>query len=513
MDHADYQTYPGMEIQGHESVIQAFSRHLTTNEKLIVGVFLALKLALLILLPLTGDEAYFISWAQVPALGYYDHPPAIGWVIYLLGYANDHFYFYRLFAYVTAFIVTWLIYRLVQTTQDDSIAMLAALVFLVSPLSLFAVVLVNDVLLLIFGLIGFYCVVKALDKTSIAYAIVAGLFLGLAFLSKYLSAPLFIGIILYLVYNRRQHGWRLALVAMAITSLFVIENLYFNWHSCGNNILFNLFSRTKGSEFNPGYLALYFAILVFAVPPQGIYRLAKLKFLTLAPQFKMALYVSASFLLVFLLVSSLKRIGLHWIYLPVTFIYLLFALLPAGQLRGLLKYNAIFSILIAIALLFVVTQIDDLFAENKKYRDALVYTQTEKICEALPPGETIYTLSYSQNSVLSYHCQNNRFHVIANTSKYGREDDKRVNYLEKDGHLLYVLLPSLGDREKIDRYFESTRLINLPMTDSIDYYLIKGRGFDFDAYRPVIEKIRDRYYNPPSWLPVASCEFTEKYGL
>ena len=196
-----------------------------------------------------------------------------------------------------------------------------------------------------------------------------------------------------------------------------------------------------------------------------------------------------------------------------TFVYLLFSQIPVERLRGLLRYNSIFSILIAIGLLFFVTQIDSLFADNKDYRDALVYTQTEKICDALPPGETIYTLSYSQNAVLSYHCRNNQFHVFANTSKYGREDDKRVNYRIKHGNTLYILIPEIDDREDIDPYFESVKTINLPMTDKIDYYLIKGRKFDFDAYRPVIEKIKKRYYSPPLWLPTASCEFTDKYDL
>jgi hypothetical protein len=494
-------------------VIHTLNRHLSTTEKWVVSVFLVLKLALLLMLPLTGDEAYFIGWAQIPALGYYDHPPAVGWVIYLLGLINDHYYFYRLFAYVSTFFVSWLLYRLVRSTHDDLTATLVALIFLTSPLSLFAVMLVNDIVLLLFGLIGFYCVVKALDRTSIAYAVVAGVFLGLTFLSKYLSVPLFVGIFLYLLFNRVKQSWMLALVAMGVTSLFVAENLYFNLHSCWNNVLFNLFSRTKGSGFNPDYVALYVAILVFAVPPQGIYRLLKSKFSNPAPSLKLAIYISSSFLLVFLLASSFIQIGLHWIYLPVSFIYLLFSLLQVKHLHGLLKYNAIFSILIATVLLFMISQIDLLFSDNKDYRDTLVYTQAEKICEALPQGETIYTLNYSDNAVLSYHCKNNRFHVFASTSKYGREDDKRINYQDKDGNSLYLLLLDLDDRNDIERYFDSIQVVRTPMTEKIDYHLVKGENFDFESYRLVIEEVKNRFYSPPSWLTPASCEFTDKYNL
>ena len=32
-------------------------------------------------LPITGDEAYFYWWGVYPELGYYDHPPMVGWLI------------------------------------------------------------------------------------------------------------------------------------------------------------------------------------------------------------------------------------------------------------------------------------------------------------------------------------------------------------------------------------------------------------------------------------------------
>ena len=502
-----------MEIQGHEPVIEAFNQHLSRNEKVAVGLFLLLKLAILLALPLTGDEAYFITWAERPALGYYDHPPVIGWTIYLLSFISDHYYFYRLFAFAITIVVTWLIFRLLAPSGGKNIAVLVSTLFLLSPLSLLGVMLVNDMVLLMFGVLGFYFFSKALDRESIGLSALAGVFLGLAFLSKYLSAPLFIGMILYLLLNRKPGSWKLASLAIAIASLFVLENIYFNQQSCWNNLLFNLFSRTRGSGFNPGYIALYLATLVFVVPPQGLYRLARNGLTNTSPLVKQALYASASFLVIFLLVSSFKRIGLHWLFLPVTFLYLLFCQLPFERLRAYVKYNAMLSILMGLVLLIIITQIDSLFGGNKKYRDALVYTKAETICSALPPGQTIYTLGYSRNSVLSYHCQNNNFHVIANTSKYGREDDKRVNFSDLDGSDMWILLTEVQDQNKIERFFSSLEIRPFKMTDGIDYYLLKASGFKFENYLPVIKTIRDRFYTPPDWLPAASCEFTQKYQL
>ncbi|MCP4494042.1 MAG: glycosyltransferase family 39 protein [Gammaproteobacteria bacterium] len=494
-------------------MITAFNAHLSTSDKVLVGLFLALKLAILLVLPLTGDEAYFIGWGQQAELGYYDHPPVVGWLIYMLSFISEHFYFYRLFAFASTVFVSWLMYRLLEPSKGSHIAVMVAAIFLVSPLSLFAVLLANDTVLLIFGFLGFYYFAKALDEGSLVFAALAGVCLGLTFLSKYLAVPLFVGMIFYLVFDRRPGMWKLVLVAMTIASLFVLENIYFNLNNCWNNILFNLVARTKAGGFNPGYLALYFVTLLFTVPPQGLFRLGKLYPQNLSPLIKQAVYIILSFLIIFLLVSSFKRIGLHWLYLPVVFIYLLFCLLPVERLSSLLKYNAILSISIGMTLLLVITQIDELFADNKKYRDALVYTQTESICQALTAGETIYTLSYSQNSVLAYHCKNNSFHVFANTSKYGREGDKHINYRELDGSTMNILLPAIEHRKKVEAYFSSAEITPIHMTASIDYYLLEGKAFSFARYRPVIDEIVRLFYSPPAWLPAASCNFTQKYAL
>ena len=33
---------------------------------------------------MTGDEAYFVLWGRHPDLGFYDHPPMVGWLLALI---------------------------------------------------------------------------------------------------------------------------------------------------------------------------------------------------------------------------------------------------------------------------------------------------------------------------------------------------------------------------------------------------------------------------------------------
>src|SRR3972149_9687553 len=51
---------------------------------LLAALILAFKLWLAAVFPFTGDEAYFTLWGAAPDLGYYDHPPMIGWLLALL---------------------------------------------------------------------------------------------------------------------------------------------------------------------------------------------------------------------------------------------------------------------------------------------------------------------------------------------------------------------------------------------------------------------------------------------
>ena len=40
-------------------------------------------------IPMSGDEAYFIIWAKHLDFGYYDHPPMVGWFLHLMLYLGS----------------------------------------------------------------------------------------------------------------------------------------------------------------------------------------------------------------------------------------------------------------------------------------------------------------------------------------------------------------------------------------------------------------------------------------
>ena len=58
-------------------------------------------------LPLTGDEGYFVFWGEHPAGGYYDHPPMVGWWLTGLLAVSRAEWVLRLPALVLPLILAW----------------------------------------------------------------------------------------------------------------------------------------------------------------------------------------------------------------------------------------------------------------------------------------------------------------------------------------------------------------------------------------------------------------------
>ncbi len=494
---------------------------LSILQQLLLIVFFLLKLSLLGVLPLTGDEAYFIQWGKDLSLGYYDHPPMVGWTIWSLGWINDSYYFYRLFAFVSSIVISVLIYKLClkQTKQDA--AVLISLAYFVSPISLFSVLLANDVVLTFFGFCGFYFYQKASEEDNLKLAALAGLLLAMAFLSKYLSAMLFIGLLVYALINFNKTNWKVSVLVGVIVLLAVGENIYYNLQYCWNNILFNLVARTQEGGFEPKNIILFFITFILLISPfsvKAFIQNSKAVQPNKSIPFRgMALAVCISYLLVFLLVSLSKTVGLHWFALMMPFAFVLLSFLPQEKLIGTFNYAAITSIVIGSALLLLVlfsSQLVEALDKKDKQKDLDFYLKTAEICKQLPDTPVIFTTGYSKNSVLAYHCKETQFHVAFDLSKYGREDDKRVNFNDYAGQDLWIVDKSENLVDKVKDYFSQVEVKPLILSNGTEFTLVKGFSFNFELYREnYLKPICEQFYSVPDWLPKARCRVKEKYGL
>lgn len=505
-----------------------FLYRLSFQQRILLWAFVLLKFALIIMLPLTGDEAYFIVWGQTLALGYYDHPPAVGWVLALLSQFADDLTWYRSFAFFSAIAISYLLYKMVllhannsQYESQRNVAIWVGLAFFVSPISLMFVVTANDTVLAMFSVLGVYFFAKNIQQHQWLDALFAGIFLGLAFLSKYFAAFMLIGLFVYSIWQwKKVHKIQFFLM-LSIVLVAVAENLYFNATHCWNNILFNFFSRTEEAVFAPQNLVNFVLMVAVLLSPLGLWYLFKNRkqsgFVdqSLLSISQLAWFASLPLIFVLMVVSLNNPIGLHWPLIAVTLLYVIYLKLDTEQLSKLFTFNGYFSLLAGGLLVVALFNVDQVVSDAQKQRVA-VYTMPEKVCSVLPKDELLFTLDYSSQSSLSYHCANDDIHVFASTSKYGREDDKYTNFKALAGSDFKVFVNKDKELKKVTPYFESTNVTELVISDSVTYYLVEGKGFNYLLYREkVLIPVNEKYYTAPDWLKAISqpCLFKEKYDL
>jgi len=490
-----------------------------TKEIRAVVIISLLKLLLLILLPLTGDEAYFITWAQHPMAGYYDHPPMIGWILYLMSFISHNYLFYRLFAFAAILIVAYTLYRIARVYVNKETAFLVALALLASPVDILVIMMTNDVPLLLFGSLGTLFLLYSLQKAAwLRYALLSGLFLGLAFLSKYFAVFLMLGLLLYVLSTYRSRALRSVSVVITVILLFVAQNLYFNYHNCWNNIMFNFFSRTAQSHFQLSSVLGYLALLLYLITPWGLYYLvtarARLKSTGVIRLCGAILAVALS---IFFIVSLKKSIGLHWLLLFVPYLFLLFSMLDRAQLQKIIRFNAHFSYLHLELLFAVLITPVSLFKEHKRYADVVLFTQPQSICSVINNRDLtpLFAYGYSTASLLSYHCKR-EVHMLYNTNKYGRLDDKLFDVRTLNEQNFFLLDKRAFNAHDMALFESTCQQVNVESLhiDDAAFYLMQCQQFDYNAYKEqILKRLKAKYYTFPSWLPRAPCYFLQRYHL
>lgn len=492
--------------------------------KALVAVFV-IRLIISVFLPITGDEAYFVLWGKNLDYGYYDHTPFVGWLLAALLTVSDATWWLRLPSTLLPLFLAYGIYYILKD-QQPKVAVWVALTFLVAPVNIINILITTDTPLVLFSFISAWYFFNAITSLSeggngTRFFVFAGLFLGLAFFSKYFAVLLGVTYGLYIVLfhsNRRGYSGLFLIVMMVLPFVFI--NLLWNYNNCWSNILFNLYNRASGESDSIGNLIKYLLMLVYLLSPVLIYYLIKniKKVKSNNIQYSQVyLWLIALPLTLFLGLLVRKSIGLHWImsFYPFAFIALA-SFITIAQWRITFYFMSFLSVLhllvIAALLVLPVTT----FTSNKfVIQDYSFGMYPAKFLEQLKPYEKDYTfsmVSYGMASVASYY-STKRFIIFSEGSVHARIDDKLTNYKELNGKNILLVKRSKENLEKHEQYFESSERKVLEV-DGVRFELILGHGFKYELYRKEILTVANkRYYSIPEWLPVGRCDFKDKYNL
>ena len=295
-----------------------------TYKNLFIKIFcitLLVKIFLAYFTPMTGDEAFFYQWGVFPAAGYSDHPPMVGWLIFLLRMLGEHPLILRAFTVLLTSIIGLGIVLLCQKTLDQKYqahAWLIGALYLCLPWSWLFFMVTTDTTLVLFmfcsGLVYMLADRQASASKALVLYALCGILLGLAFLSKYFSALLGFAFAIHCLIFRRKRLWA-PFVILAFALPAICFNLWFNATHGWSNIMFNVFNRNQDKQWSIGTLIGYIAMVVYIITPWTIFYAFKSK-KTFATDKKLvysALTLWSVPFALFLVLSIKRSIGLHWV--------------------------------------------------------------------------------------------------------------------------------------------------------------------------------------------------------
>jgi 4-amino-4-deoxy-L-arabinose transferase-like glycosyltransferase len=213
-----------------------------------------------IILPLSGEEAYYWMWSRYPDLCYFDHPPLIAWI---LGISTDIFghsvFGVRISALLsntlTGIIIFWCAWRI---TRDRVVAAWAGGFFLVAVFfAAMATLAIPDAYLFLFWSLTLWLTIETTRGERSFLWIPVGAALGLCMLAKFHGILLALAIISYLLISGRQRkhcrsAW--LYLGMFVAALFTVPILIWNVREGWPTFTLQLSGRHHYILGNPVYL-------------------------------------------------------------------------------------------------------------------------------------------------------------------------------------------------------------------------------------------------------------------
>ena len=237
-----------------------------------VLALVALRLVCAALTPLTFDEAYYWTWSEHLAGGYYDHPPMVALVIRLgTMIAGDTEFGVRLISVLLALPMSFAVYRSAMLLFGDLRTAATATIFLNLMLMVAAgtMIVTPDAPLMTASSFVLLCLAEVWATGRGAWWLATGVAVGAALVSKYTA--LFFGpaILIWMLAVPELRRWLRSpwpylggLVSLAIFAPVLVWNADHHWVSFAKQ-----FGRARVDEFTLRYLAeLIPTQFVFATP-------------------------------------------------------------------------------------------------------------------------------------------------------------------------------------------------------------------------------------------------------
>ncbi len=179
----------------------------------ILAVHFCVRLLITTLTNLGVDEAYYVLYGLFPDRSYFDHPPMVGWLIWLTtwGMAFPAELLVRLGPLLIGTFTLYVVYRIGRLIKDNTTGLVAMLLAATSFYHsiIVGVFILPDTTQSLFWLIALWCFAIFIKEKRNWALWLFGLATGFALLSKYHSVFLISGAMLYVlvVDYRKLFSW------------------------------------------------------------------------------------------------------------------------------------------------------------------------------------------------------------------------------------------------------------------------------------------------------------------
>nr|WP_244318431.1 glycosyltransferase family 39 protein [Roseibium hamelinense] len=217
------------------------------------------------------DEAYYRLWGLNPALGYFDHPPMIGWWIWagqqLFG---DTVLGVRFFVVLSSVVGSFFLWRTAVLLFDEQTAGWAVLFLNASVLvGVGGILATPDAPSVLFWGLALWALAELVNSENPIWWLAVGLFAGLGVVSKYSVLFLGAGIVLWILWVPRSRryflSWQLWLggaIAVAVMLPVIYWNYLHEWAS-----FYKQFGRAGSGALTLKYILEFFGGLIGLLNP------------------------------------------------------------------------------------------------------------------------------------------------------------------------------------------------------------------------------------------------------
>nr|WP_306441752.1 glycosyltransferase family 39 protein [Methyloversatilis sp. XJ19-49] len=482
--------------------------------------FVALLLTLLFrgwlgaALPFTGDEAYFYWWGRIPAGGFYDHPPMVGWWLAGLITVSEAEWWLRLPAILQPALLSFMLLAFLRDDPHATRWGVATLVLL-APASVLDVLITTDIPLVYFSVASALVFLSALRGRTYGLFALSGLLLGGAFLSKYFAVLLGLAYIAWALWRPAVWKWK-ALALLVLCALPAgLYNAWWNSQHCWANVMFNVFNRHGNAHLSWETPLLYGAMMVWLLTPMVVWGLLRAPGAWLRQAALPSLVIVP--LSIFGLLSLVKTIGLHWVFSFVPLVFLLYGRSVSDvTLQRTIRFAAVIAAVHVAAVLAVASQPVERWASllgERKYAGVVQTVKADEVIAALGDDVNRYELmtdGYSPSVTVGYN-HRRYWPVFGPASSHARHDDMLTDFRRLDGRDVLVLSKEAPVLTDYTPYFRDVQ-VDLLTVRGAKFWRIRGHSFDFTAYHAgVLEPARRYWYAIPGWLPQQGCYFEERY--